>query len=105
MLADLLNRGHGVWDGNRRGDSLLRCFPIEVFIVGLRVGAGMVDHTIPMIRRCVKRIEFQRNTAGIDDVVICPRRNEHREAGPDRRPNAIKDGLTAPFLGLSRHHD
>src|SRR5450830_939821 len=78
--------------------SLFRRFAIEVFVIGLRVGAGMVDDAVPMIRRRIERIELQRNTAGIDDVVIRSRRDDYREAGLDRRPNAIENCLTAPFL-------
>src|SRR5450830_1560243 len=78
--------------------SLFRRFAIEVFVIGLRVSAGMVDDAVPMIRRRIERIELQRNTAGIDDVVIRSRRDDYREAGLDRRPNAIENCLTAPFL-------
>jgi hypothetical protein len=46
-----------------------------VFVVGLRVGAGRVNDTVPMIRRRIERVELQRNTARIDDVVIGPSRN------------------------------
>jgi hypothetical protein len=60
-----------------------------VFGVGLRVGAGMVDDAVPMIRRRIERIELQGNTAGIDDVVIRSSRGDYREAGLDRRSNAI----------------
>jgi hypothetical protein len=43
-----------------------------VFVVGLRVGAGMVDDAVPMIRRCIERIQLQWNIAGIDNVVMAP---------------------------------
>ena len=69
-----------------------------MFVVGLCVGAGLVDDAVAMIRRRVKRIEFHWDIAGINDVVICPRRDEDREARPDRRPNAIENGLTGPLL-------
>src|SRR5450759_5410827 len=82
----------------------------------------MVDNAVPMIRRRIERIELQWSTAGIDDVVICPGRDEHGEARADRRPNAIENRLTGPllhakelvelvdfrpdlFLGLQRHDD
>ena len=71
---------------------------VEVFRVGLRVGAGMVDDAVPMIRRRIERIELQRNTAGIDDVVIGPSRDEDREARLDRRPNAIENRFTGTLL-------
>ena len=103
-------------------DSLLRRLAVEVFVVGLRVVAGMVDDAVPMIRRRIERVELQRNTAGIDDVVIRPSRDDDREARSDRRPNAIENRLTGPllhakelvervdfrpdlFLGLQRHDD
>ena len=50
--------------------SLFRCFIVEVFIVRFRFGTGMVNNAVSMIRRCIDRIEFQWNTAGIDDVVL-----------------------------------
>src|SRR5665811_2589229 len=81
-----------------RVDSLFRRFAIEVFVVGLRVGAGMVDDAVAMIRRSIERVKLQWNTACIDDVVIRPGRDHYREAGLDRRPNAIENCLTAPFL-------
>src|SRR5450759_4208110 len=84
--------------GISRVDSLFRRFAVEVFVVGLRVSAGVVDNTVSMIWRRIKRVELQRNTAGIDDVVIRSRRDDYREAGLDRRPNAIENCLTAPFL-------
>ena len=81
-----------------RADSLFRRFAVEVFVVGLRVGAGMVDDAVPMIRRRIKRVELQGNTAGIDDVVMRSRRYDDRKAGLDCRPNAIENCLTASFL-------
>ena len=66
-------------------DSLFRRFAVEVFIVGLRVGASMVDDAVPMIRRCIERIKLQWNIAGIDDVVIGAGRDDDREARSDRR--------------------
>jgi hypothetical protein len=79
-------------------DSLFRRFAVEVLVVGLRVGAGMVDNAVPMIRRRIERVELQRNSAGIDDVVIRPGRDDYREARSDRRPNAIENRLTGPLL-------
>src|SRR5665647_1583466 len=71
---------------------------VEVFGVGLRVLAGMVDNSVAMIWRRIERIELQGNTAGSDNVVLGPRRNEHREARLDRRPNAIENRLPGPLL-------
>src|SRR5450759_5500337 len=78
--------------------SLFRRFTVEVFVVFLRFGAGMVDNAVPMIRWRIERIELHWNTSGIDDVVIRPGRDEHSEARADRRPNAIENGLTRPVL-------
>ena len=36
--------------------SLFRRFAVEVFVVGLCVGAGMVDDAVPMIRRRIERM-------------------------------------------------
>ena len=82
----------------RAVDPLFRRFAIEVLVVGLRVVAGMVDDAVPMIRGCIERIELQWNTAGIDDVVIRPSRDDYREARSDRRPNAIENRLTGTLL-------
>src|SRR5450759_5653079 len=38
----------------RAVDSLFRRFAVKVFVVGLRVGAGMVEDAVPMIRRCIE---------------------------------------------------
>ena len=81
-----------------RNSPLFRRFAVEVLVVGPRLGAGMVDNAIPMIWRRIERIELQWNTAGIDDVVIRPSRNDYREARPDRRPNAIENRLTGTLL-------
>ena len=77
---------------------LFRRFTVEVFVVRFRFGAGMVDNAVPMIRRCIERVKLQWNTAGIDDVVIRPSRDEHGEARADHRANAIENGLACPFL-------
>src|SRR5450759_4670892 len=82
----------------RAVDSLFRRFAVEVLVVGLRRGASMVDDAVPMIRRRIERIELQWNTAGIDDVVIRPSRDEHGETRADHRANAIENGLARPFL-------
>ena len=36
--------------------SLFRRFAIEAFVVGFRIGAGMVDNAVPMIRRRIERM-------------------------------------------------
>ena len=68
-----------------------------MLVVGLGILSGMMDDAIPMIRRRIERIEFQWSTAGIDDVVIRPGRDNYREAGANRRPDAIKNRLTGPL--------
>src|SRR5450759_6029703 len=79
-------------------DPLFRRFAVEMFVVGLRVGRGMVDDAVPMIRRRIDRIELRWNIAGIDDVVIDPSRDDYGEARSDRRPNAIEHRLTGSHL-------
>ena len=69
-----------------------------MFVVGLRVGASMVNNAVSMIWRRIERIKLQGNIAGIDDVVIGPSRDDDREARFDRRPNAIENRLTGPLL-------
>ena len=47
---------------------------VEMFLVSQRVGTGQVNHTIPMIRRCVQRIKLHVHRAGVDDVMRRPTR-------------------------------
>jgi len=82
----------------RPADFLFRRFAVEVLVVGLRVGARMVDNPVSMVRRSIERVELKRNAAGIDDVVIRPGRNEHRETRPNRRANTIENRLPGPLL-------
>src|ERR1035437_5095877 len=82
----------------RPDDSLFRRFAVEVLVVCLRIGAGMVDNTITMIRGRIEGIELHWNTSCIDDVVICPTRDEHGESRADHRANSIENGLASPFL-------
>src|SRR5450631_3624090 len=79
-------------------DFLFRCFAVEVFVVGLRIGAGVVYDTVPMIRRRIERIELHRDMPSIYDVMIHPGRDQYGEASVDRCPNTIKDRLTSPLL-------
>ena len=58
----------------------------------------MVDNVVPMIQRCIKRIELEWNTGSIDDVVIRPSRHEHSKAGTDLCAHTIENGLACPFL-------
>ena len=79
-------------------NSLFSRFAVEVLVVGLRIFASMVDDAVPLIRRRIECIEFQWSTAGIDDVVLRPGRDDYREASAERRPDAIKNRLTGPLL-------
>ena len=79
-------------------DFLFGRLAVEVFIVGFRIVAGMVDNAVPMIRRRIERIELQWTRAGIDDVVIRPSRDDDREARSDRRPDAVENRLTGSLL-------
>src|SRR5664280_1072124 len=79
-------------------DSLFSSFAVEVLVVGLRFGTGMVYDAVSMIRRRIERIELHWDIAGIDDVVIHPSRDYYCEASADRRPNAIENRLTGPLL-------
>src|SRR5664280_409073 len=97
------NRGNSSFaflrrSGWRAVDSLFCRFAVEVLVVSLRVLAGMVDDAVPMIRRRIERIELQWNTAGINDVVIRPSRDDYCEASADRRPHAIENRLTGTLL-------
>ena len=58
----------------------------------------MMDNAVPVIRRRIERVELQGNAAHVDNVVLRPGRDKHRETGCDRRVNAIKHGLARPFL-------
>ena len=85
----------------RAVNSLFRRFAVKVLVVGLRLAAGTVDDAVPMIRRRIERVELQWNTARIDDVVIRASRDDYREAGADRRPNAIENRLTGPLAAAT----
>src|ERR1035437_8159207 len=80
------------------GDFLFSRFAVEVLVVRVRLGAGMVDDAVPVIRRRIEGVELQRNSAGINAVVIRPCRDDYRKAGADRRPNAIENRVTGPLL-------
>src|SRR5664279_883598 len=77
---------------------LFRRFTVEVFVIRLRFGSGMVDNAIPMIRRRIECIELHWNGACINDVVIRPSRDENGEARADHRANAVENGLARTFL-------
>src|SRR5665647_711330 len=77
-------------------DSLFCRFAVEVLVVGLRIGAGMVDDAVPMVRGRIERIELQWSTAGIDDVVLRPGRNDHGEARADLRMNLSLIHISEP---------
>ena len=79
-------------------DFLFGRFAVELFFVGLGVRAGMVDDSIPMIRRRIERIKLERNAAIIDDVVFCSSGDDYREARSDRSPNVIENNLTTSLL-------
>jgi len=63
----LFQRGRASMPARRPADPLLRRLAVEVLVVRLRVGTGVVDDAVPMIRRRIERIELQLNIAGIDD--------------------------------------
>jgi hypothetical protein len=59
---------------------LFRRLAVEVLFVGLGVLPRVVDNAVAMIRRRIQRVELERGAAGVDDIVMCPCRNEYREA-------------------------
>ena len=69
-----------------------------MFLIGLRVGAAMMDDAVTVIRRRVERIKLQWNNASIDNVVIGSSRDNHRETRSDRRPNAFENRLARSLL-------
>ena len=77
---------------------LLRRLAVELFGIGLGFRAGRVDDTVTMIRRRVERVQPERRSAGVDDVVSGPGRHEDGETGPDRRSHAIENRFSGPFL-------
>lgn len=98
VFVDLAQGTGKIFAAGRALDSLFRRFAIEVLVVGLRIGAGMVDDAVAMVRQRIERIELQRDAAGIDDVVIRSRRDDYRKAGGNRRTNAIENCLTGSLL-------
>jgi hypothetical protein len=71
---------------------------VEVFLIRIRFGACTVHNAVPMIRWRVDRVQLHRNTASIDDIVICPCWDNDRKTGADLRPNAIEYRSASPFL-------
>jgi hypothetical protein len=71
---------------------------VEVLMVGLGVLPRMVDNAVAMIGRRIERVELQRNTGGIDDVVIRPRRDEHRKARTNGGLDTVKNSLSGPLF-------
>ena len=69
-----------------------------MFVVSLRVLAGMVDNAVSVIGRRVDCVELEWDTASIDDVVIRPSRDDDRKTGLDRRPRTVKNRFPGPFL-------
>ena len=69
-----------------------------MLVLKLRIFTGMMDNAVTMIRGRIERIKFQWDSAGIDNVVARPGRDNYREAWSDRRPDAIENGLTGPLL-------
>jgi len=59
------------------GHDLFRFFAVELFSIALGVTAVLVDDAILMIGRGVEGIEFQRHSAGVDNVVIDPGRGQY----------------------------
>lgn len=71
---------------------------VKLFVVSLRICAGMVDDAVSVIGRRVNRVELEWDTASIDDIVIRPGRNDDRKSRLDRRPRAVKNRLPGPLL-------
>jgi len=51
--------------------SLFRRFAIEAFVVRLRIGAGMVDNAVPMIRWCIERMMRMLNCSSTPFKPTC----------------------------------
>jgi len=51
--------------------SLFRRFAVEVFVVGLRIGAGMVDDAVAMIRRRIERMMRMLNCSSTPFKPTC----------------------------------
>jgi hypothetical protein len=77
---------------------LFRGFAIEVFVVGLRVGAGGMDDAVPVVRRSIERVKLQRNISAIDNIMIGAGRDDHRETGPNRGMHTVENRLARAFL-------
>ena len=80
----------------RRTHKSFRRLAVKVFVVRLRIPAGMVDSAVSVIGRRVDRVELEWDTAGIDDVVIRPSRDDDRKTGLDRRPHTVKNASPVP---------
>ena len=77
---------------------LFRGFAVEVLVVSFGVGVGGMNNAVTVIGRSIERVKFQRNISGIDDIVISPCWDDHRETGPDRGARTIENRLPRAFL-------
>ena len=67
----------------RRNPKLFGRLAIEFLVVSLRIGAAVMDHAIPVIGRRIDRVKFEWGTAGIDNIVSCPSRNNDPKTDHD----------------------
>ena len=82
----------------RRDANSFRRLAVKVFVVGLRIPAGMVDNAVSVIGWRVDSVELQWDTARIDDVVVRPSRDDDRKTSLDRCPRTVENRLPGPFL-------
>ena len=89
--ADMFAPPHGL-------RKLLGCLAIKVLGVGFGLCPRAVDHAVAVIGRRIERVELERLSARVDDVVLRPCGNDERVAGLHRRANAIQHHLATALF-------
>ena len=73
----------GGFSSRRRNSILFGRLAIEFLVVSLGIVAAVMDHAIPVIGRRIDRVQLEWGSAGIDNVVSCPSRNNDPETDHD----------------------
>jgi hypothetical protein len=71
-----------------------------MLVIGIGVRTGLMNGAIVMVRWRIKRVELHRHEAGINDIVLCFRRNHNSEASVDCSSDTIQCDFTAALLDV-----
>src|SRR5690606_17758520 len=90
--------GRDATDERPQGARLLGRPAVEMFFHALGVGLRRVHDAVTMLGRPVDRVDAERLSAGIDEVVTRAGRDDDGVIGPDRRRLAVDADLAGPPL-------